>query len=83
MVGFGLNAYFSIAIQSLVEKFYPCSELSIATAIIFVAEGFGFSGNYIVNIECEELMYLSFSRIWNVGTNRSEHSIYNLFDDLL
>ena len=52
MVGFGLNAYFSIAIQSLVEKFYPCSELSIATAILFVAEGFGFSGNYFVNISC-------------------------------
>jgi hypothetical protein len=85
MVGFGLNAYFPIAIQSLVEKLYPCSELAIATAMYIVAEAFGFSGNFFVNIPCNfvSCIDISFQELWPLGLDHINCAIHFLLGVLL
>jgi hypothetical protein len=40
LVGIGFSAYFPIAFQSYLETNYPCSELTLTTALMVVANGF-------------------------------------------
>ena len=37
MVGFGVNAYIPVAMQSYVESMYPCQELVLSTSIMIIA----------------------------------------------